>query len=382
MRKQMFRGAILAFVIGSFLFASTRESKAGKPSVWPDGAQPLTTEGADEWNPVWSSDGAVLAYHTYRYASPDIFSLELRTGKQTPLIVFHTLPTAFRWIDAGTQLIFGRPNRGAGKGTTWDALTRVSREDGRPFSYDLRGTTWYGWDLSADGKLLVAAGYATKPDKHFFLRLFDPRTGEFNDLGLYFPTGMWTINELAVSADHTQCALIAEPGRGRDQEVFVVALDSPDGRVRRLTEDGGEKRNPAWSPDGQTLAYLKKQPRTPSEDPKSEGSRTSRRQGDVHALYMIPAKGGQAKLVLGGRQSVDAPCWHPSGAQIVCSAGYGKEWHIVSMNVGTGHAKVLTQGAGRDFAPACSPDGTQIAFVSDRTGDLDIFRLSFKGEGS
>jgi Tol biopolymer transport system component len=360
--------------------AQDKPGLTAKPATWPDGARPLTTDGADEWGPVWSVDGSLIAYHTYQSASPDIFCLDPSSGKKSPVVAFNPNPTTFRWLDAGTRLVYERRTEGSRLGPTAGRLVGVSRQGGEVRTFETQGAVGHGWAVSGDGKRLVAAGYATQPDRHFYLRRFDPASGEFSDLGLTFPTGMWAVDEVAVSDDHALCALIAEPGRGRERDVYLVPLDSPDGRVRRLTDDGGEKRGLVWSPDGKRLAFLKKQPLTPAAGQTAGEPKAARRRGSGYALYLLPAGGGPAELALGGAQSVDGPSWHPSGGFLVCSAGYGKEWRLVAVEPGSKNVRELTRGAWRDFSPACSPDGSAVVFVSNRAGDLDLFRLEIKGE--
>jgi TolB protein len=41
----------------------------------------------------------------------------------------------------------------------------------------------------------------------------------------------------------------------------------------------------------------------------------------------------------------------------------------------------LTQNNADDFLPVWSPDGRQIAFVSDRDGNMDIYLMAADGSG-
>ena len=57
--------------------------------------------------------------------------------------------------------------------------------------------------------------------------------------------------------------------------------------------------------------------------------------------------------------------WRPALAGEFAEAGT----HLWSVGVGGGAARQLTSGAGKDSAPAWSPDGEWLAFLSDRGGD-------------
>ncbi|MGC9358634.1 MAG: S9 family peptidase, partial [Anaerolineae bacterium] len=60
--------------------------------------------------------------------------------------------------------------------------------------------------------------------------------------------------------------------------------------------------------------------------------------------------------------SEDAVGWYP-----------GERWHLWSVDVETGETAQLTEGAIYDeMAPAWSPDGTEIVFLSNRTEDPDL----------
>ena len=77
-----------------------------------------------------------------------------------------------------------------------------------------------------------------------------------------------------------------------------------------------------------------------------------------------------------------APCWHPDGRTIVFTSNldgrHPGAYSLYAINVdGTGLRR-LTFGDGFDGFPHFSPDGTKLAWISNRNGtdkrkDLDVF---------
>ncbi len=60
-------------------------------------------------------------------------------------------------------------------------------------------------------------------------------------------------------------------------------------------------------------------------------------------------------------------CRHPDGIRAVFAVGAGKVMDLVATGETGGQLVRLTQGAGSNSYPACSPDGRMIAFASTRT---------------
>jgi Tol biopolymer transport system component/Ca2+-binding RTX toxin-like protein len=83
----------------------------------------------------------------------------------------------------------------------------------------------------------------------------------------------------------------------------------------------------------------------------------------------------------------DHPSFSPDGKQIVFTtsrfqaAGEANNFEIAIMNVDGTHVRRLTQSPGIDTEPVFSPDGTKLAFVSDRSGNLDIWTMNVDGSG-
>jgi dipeptidyl aminopeptidase/acylaminoacyl peptidase len=176
----------------------------------------------------------------------------------------------------------------------------------------------------------------------------------------------------------------------RESAVWVVAADG-SGESRRLTADGFSSNAPRWSPDGGTLAFLS------SRNPEAGA-------GEPHGsqIYLLPmAAGGEATALTKLHNGVQSFRWSPDGTRIVCVAATGpsdavaqadrksdvrhykhisykfndtgwfddKRRHLWIVSVPGGEAKQLTEGQDwEDLDPQWSPDGTRIAFVSNRTG--------------
>ncbi len=93
------------------------------------------------------------------------------------------------------------------------------------------------------------------------------------------------------------------------------------------------------------------------------------------ALWSVPVSGGKARLLTDPMLEPSRPDWSPRG-DLVAFQGYKSgNFHIWVMKPdGTGIRQV-TDGFGDDREPRVSPDGTKIAFASDRAmkGNYDIW---------
>jgi Tol biopolymer transport system component len=55
------------------------------------------------------------------------------------------------------------------------------------------------------------------------------------------------------------------------------------------------------------------------------------------------------------------------------------DWEIYAIDVSSGRLRRLTTSGGNDGLPTWSPDGDQIAFVSDRDGNWGIYVMPAAG---
>jgi Tol biopolymer transport system component len=127
----------------------------------------------------------------------------------------------------------------------------------------------------------------------------------------------------------------------RDGNIYIVNKDGTD--VIQLTS-GRTSGHPAWSPDGQRIAFVR------------EVSSTSE-------IYVINADGSGLQPFARGR----SPAWAPDGRRIAFAALAGGENRIFVKSVENDGTPAITIGfdVGYQDWPAWSPDGSKIAFVSD-----------------
>jgi|GEM_PF-3289439 len=371
-------GMLLAFIVFGLWSVSSASDPEKKKGPWPDGAQALIPQGWADEEPSWSPDGRSIAFRTFQYGRADIFAIDPEGKRKSALLLFEPKDVEVRWLDSSEALLFARTSSSRTRSKSIDDIFRLDPKSGSSIVFPKDDSSWLAWSVSGDGRAVVAAGYRTKPDRHFFLRKFDARTGEFKEISLFFPTGMTWLQELALSPDGTKCAILAET-RDRDRDVFVVSLAAPEEKVLRLTDDGKEKKSVLWSPRGARLLFLAKRDQAVALDNKQKNTRGRRFKPFGLATISAEGKGGPVFL-LGDDVSADTPVWHPDGKHIVCAAGFGPRWGLVVANAETKKALKLTDGEWRDFSPSCSPDGRRIVFVSDRAGDRDLFLLPFRGE--
>lgn len=175
------------------------------------------------------------------------------------------------------------------------------------------------------------------------------------------PAEDWTP---AWSPDGQQIAFSSN--RQGNWEIFIMNADGTD--VRQITSDGGGNLSPVWSPDGQVMAYA------------------SKRDGDWE-IYAISAPdsqgqvtGGQRRLTFSNGNDL-SPLFSPQGDRIAFESNREGDVEIYVMNAdGSNQRNLSNLHYADDHGPVWSPDGQRLLFYSNREGNWDLFMMTATGE--
>ena len=116
-----------------------------------------------------------------------------------------------------------------------------------------------------------------------------------------------------------------------------------------------------WSPDGRRFAFI------------------AFAEGDNElAIWNVQTGRIERRFAVEGVSALAQPAWSPNGETIAVSGLDGGISDLYLVDVESGTARQLTNDRYGDFQPAWSPDGTRIAFVTDRgPGGTNFTTLDF-----
>jgi hypothetical protein len=196
----------------------------------------------------------------------------------------------------------------------------------------------------------------------------------------------------AWSPDGTRVAFV----RGDD----LAVLNADGTGFRRLTKAGADS-DPAWAPRSTRIAFVRsagesstirwvdlrsgREERFPWS---SEGQRDPAwsRQGRLayagatedgtSDLFVVAPAARSAKPLAAPGDDIQ-PAWSPDGRSLAFSSNRAGTFDIYVMRTDALEARQLTTGVGDETSPVWSPDGTRLAFVAD--GRLTVVRADGSG---
>ncbi len=134
--------------------------------------------------------------------------------------------------------------------------------------------------------------------------------------------------------------------RGGAWEIYAASTDGK--AIQTVTDDSlSINVSPVWSPDGHNLVY------------------ESARNGSWN-LFLFDVQTGQETQLTDTQAGDIDPFWSPDSKQIVFESQRSGSWQIYALDLATKQVKQLTDGQGDDYNPMYSPDGKYIAFRAYR----------------
>jgi len=167
------------------------------------------------------------------------------------------------------------------------------------------------------------------------------------------------ISSLALSPDGRRLAVSIQFG-GRS-DIWVKQLDA--GPLTRLTFGGTLNYRPAWRPDGRSFAF------------------TSDSDSGISFLYSVRADGSgrPERLLAGDSAQMDESQWSADGRWLLYRVGVSDGMRdIYARGFGTDTSRVtVSAGTFDEYAPALSPDGRWVAYVSVESGQEEVYVRPF-----
>jgi len=155
----------------------------------------------------------------------------------------------------------------------------------------------------------------------------------------------------------TRIAYVSVSGEPPMQHFELIVADADGANPSVVLESRSPVMSPAWSPDGEWLAYV-----------SFEGKRSS--------VYVQQVRTGERRLVSARAGINGAPAWSPDGRRLALTlGGSAGNPDIYILDLATQDLTRITNDPAIDTEAAWAADGRSIYFTSDRAGGPQIYQV-------
>jgi dipeptidyl aminopeptidase/acylaminoacyl peptidase len=279
----------------------------------------LTNEDANSTHPRWSPDGKYLGFLSERgNEKKQVWLLPRGGGEAEQLTNTVQDVNAFEWSPAGERVVLVLQDA-----SPEDLEAAKKKEAGKADEEQKEKTRTRPWVIDRLHFKEDEIGYLDRRRAHLYV--FNLTDGKVKQITF----GDYDDSEPAWSPDGKSIAFTsnrsAEPDSNFNSDIWVVSVDSDNAAkaLRQITTSPAEDLTPAWSPDGKTIAFVTQ------IDPK---------------LF-----------------------WYAT-------------YHLAVVAASGGEPRVLTKNLDREVsAPRFSPDGRWIYFIAEDEGTQNLLRVAPSG---
>lgn len=335
-------GQWVAYTVSTIDSAKDKRNSDIWMQSW-DGKQTvqLTSSPDNESAPRWSNDGKYISFLAVRPAgNSQVWLLDRRGGEGIKLTDVKADITTYSWSPDSKKLLL----------VMKDARDTSKSKPPQPyvinkfrFKQDISG---YQYDTSRTH--LYIFNIVTKKTQTLTNGLYNESSPKWS------PDG----SRIAFVSNRTE-----DPDRNENTDIWLI--DTTKGSVpSKLTVWTGGDSDPQWSPDGESIAYVR------------TTSNATYEMYDQAELCIIKASGGEPKLLSHALdRPVTNPRWSPDGKIIVALVADDRQRYVASFDISKGTIKTIARGDKSFTSVEPHSKGGWLVFMSEPQLPAELYAV-------